>query len=256
MKPQLFSAMLLAAGTMACPGQDRSPVEPAALPAPDQVVAETKPVIEKIDESRFRIGKVIIDKKTREIRFPAKVNMTEGLLEYLVVHQNGKIHESLFFTDVSPTHINLGFTLLRYQASRELYALINEKGMQDVRYPVVSDEVKAAARVIISAEWEQDGKTRKIPVNDMIQHAVKTTSMPPGPWVYGASEFYDGQYVPETTGDIAAIFVARSSMINYPGEDNYDDTVWEAFTKRIPPEGTNVTIIIAPYPQTQSNPKP
>lgn len=256
MHPQLIFTLLLAAVPLSSPAQDRAPVEPASLPAPDQKVEPTKPVIEKIDETRFRIGTVTIDKKSREIRFPAKVNMTEGLLEYLVVHENGKIHESLFMTDVSPTHINLGFTLLRYQPSRELYALPNDTGGQSTRFPVVPEPVKAAARVTISAEWKQDGELRKIPVNDMIQHSVKSTAMPQGPWVYGASEFYDGKYVPESTGDIAAIFVAPSSMINYPGDDNRDDTVWVAYTKRIPAEGTNVTIVIAPYQQTKTSPKP
>jgi hypothetical protein len=89
-----------------------------------------------------------------------------------------------------------------------------------------------------------------MPVNDWIQHATKTTAMPPGAWVYGGSDFEDGKFVPEITGDIAAIFVVGYSLITYPGHDNNDDTVWIPFTKRIPDEGTNVTLIIAPYSNT------
>ncbi len=80
-----------------------------------------KPPVEKLDENRYRIGDVTIDKRTREIRFPALVNLREGILEYLIVHQNGKIHESLFRTETSPTNINLAFTLLSYKPSKELY---------------------------------------------------------------------------------------------------------------------------------------
>ena len=50
-------------------------MEPASLPAPDQSVEPVKPPVEQIDETRYRIGKVTLDKKTREIRFPAKVNL-------------------------------------------------------------------------------------------------------------------------------------------------------------------------------------
>ena len=60
----------------------------------------------------------------------------------------------------------------------------------------------------------------------------------------------------ETTGDIAAIFLSNSAMINYPGNDNGDDTVWLAFENRVPPEGTNLTLIIAPYPKPQSAEQP
>lgn len=248
--------ILLAATASLAQAQDRSPVEPASLPAPDQTVQPIKPSVEKIDETRYRIGKVIFDKKSREIRFPAKVNMIEGLLEFLVVHENGKLHESLLSTDVSPTFINLAFTLLRYPASRELYPLMSEPGVASDQYPQVSPEVKAGARIAIDVEWNDQGRTRRIPANDWIQHAVKTTSMPAGPWVYGGSEFAEGKFVPETTGDLIAIYVSPSALINYPGSDNQDDTVWLPFPKRVPAEGTEVTVIITPHSQNQAASKP
>lgn len=240
----LLLSLALAA---AAPGEERAPVEPKSLPAPDQVVEPVKPNVEKLDGNRFRIGKVVFDRSTREIRFPARVNMTEGLLEFLVVHENGKVHESLFITDTSPTDINLALTLLRYSASRELYPLPNETGGVTDKYPDVPEDVKQGARVALFIEREESGTTRRVPANEWIQHAVKSTHMPSGPWVYGGSEFHDGKFVPETTGDLIAIFVAPSALINYPGADNRDDTVWLVYPKRVPAEGTHVQIVIAPY---------
>lgn len=71
--------------------------------------------------------------------------------------------------------------------------------------------------------------------------------MPPGPWVYGGSSFEDGKYAPEISGDIVAVFLSASSIVNYPGDDNRDDTVWIAYPQRVPPEGTPVTVIITPF---------
>lgn len=254
MLPRIATIVLTSAALATA--QERAPVEPNSLPAPDQAVEPVKPAVEQLDENRYRIGNVTFDKKTREIRFPTKVNMTEGLLEYLVVHQNGKVHESLLVTEVSPTHINLAFTLLRYTPSRELYALPNGTGGISDKFPEVSEEVKNGSRITFDVEWTIDGKTKRAPVIDWIQHAVKTTAMKSGPWVYGGSEFYDGKFVPETSGDIAAIFLSQAALINYPGDDNRDDTVWLAFPKRVPAEGTNVTLIIAPYTKTPTVPKP
>lgn len=232
--------------------QDRAPVEPQSLPAPDQVVEAVKPIIEKTGEHTFRIGKITFDQQTREVRFPAKINMIEGLLEFLLVHENGKVHEALITTDISATQLNLALTLLRYLPSRELYALPNQTGGLSGDFPVVPAAIRAAARLTIEVEHTQDGATTRRNVNDWIQHAKKLTPMPAGPWVYGGSEIYDGKFVPESTGDIIAIFVAHSAMINYPGDGNRDDEVWIPFSKRVPAPGSEVTVILSPY---QKSPK-
>jgi hypothetical protein len=235
--------------------EDALPVAPA-VSAPAQAGDPVKPTVKKLDGTRYQVGEVVFDDKSREIRFPARVNMTEGQLEYLVVHVNGKVHESLLSTEISPTHLNLAFTLLRYLPSRELYRLPNETGGTSNKFEEVSADVKAAARVTIEIEWTQDGKTRRVPVNELIQNDLKASAMPAGPWVYGGSDFHEGKFVAETTGDVAAIFLSEAALLNYPGVDFENDDVWTPFPKRIPAEGTNVTLIIAPYQNTKPIPKP
>lgn len=254
--PFTFAAILLSLWPSFADAQDRSPVEPKSLPLPDQKVEPTQPAVEKIDGNRYRIGKITIDKKTREIRFPAKVNMIEGLLEFLVVHENGKVHESLLATDISPTQLNLAFTLLSYRASQELYPLPNGTGGVSNKFPDVPAEVKESARIKIEFEWSEDGKSRKASANEWIQHAVKTSeTMPSGAWVYGGSGFQDGKFNAEVTGDIIAIFLSQAAMINYPGTDNQDDEVWVPYPKRVPEIGTNVTVVITPFSKTDKTPK-
>lgn len=224
-------------------------------PAPETSAEPVKPSVTKLDATRYQIGDVILDEKSREIRFPAQVNMTEGPLEYLIVHHNGKVHEALLTTEISPTHLNLAFSLLRFPASRELHPLPNETGGTSDKFPDVPAAVKAASRVAMDVEWTADGKLRRNPVNEWIQHAVKATSMPAGPWVYGGSDFYDGKFIAETSGDVAAIFLAQSALLNYPGDDHDNDDVWVPFPKRIPAEGTKVTVIIAPFQNAKPLPK-
>ncbi|BCU75497.1 YdjY domain-containing protein [Luteolibacter sp. LG18] len=226
----------------------------AQEPAPEKApVTEAdgdkdKPAIEKLDGTRLRLGEITFDSKTREIRFPARVNMTEGLLEYLIVHEKGKVHESLFATAVSPTRLNVVFTLLRYQRSQELYATDGPAEHEaGTKFPDVPTEVKAGARVDLKVEWEDAGKTRAVPVNEWIAHAVTEKQMPSGPWVYGGSEISNGRYHAEATGDVAAIFLSSSAILNYPGKDNNDDEAWLPFPKRVPSVGTKVTLIITPH---------
>lgn len=203
--------------------------------------------MEKIDEDRYRIGDVTIDKKTREIRFPAVVNLKDGLLEYVIVHENGKVHEALFRTSVSPTNINLAFTLLRYKPSKELYRIPKEPGVLTGDFFKEPEAVRLSSRIRMDVEFEKDGEKKRFPVSDWIRHDTTGTAMPPSYWIYGGSEFYDGKFVPESTGDIAAIYLSNSSLINYPGEDNFDDEVWSSFSARIPDLDTKVTLIFAPF---------
>jgi hypothetical protein len=242
----LISGLAIAAMAAA---QEPSPADPQAAAEP------AKPSVKQLDETRFQIGEVTFDKKTREIRFATKVNMTEGQLEYLIVHENGKVHESLLSTTISPTHLNLAFTLLRYPPSRELYTVNEIDDGKPLVARHIPPEVKEGARIAIEVEWTADGKKRRNPVNEWIQHAVTATSMPAGPWVYGGSGFGEGKYFAETSGDVVAIFLSNAAMINYLGDDGDNDEVWSPFTKRVPAEATDVTVIISPYQKSKPLPK-
>ncbi len=206
-----------------------------------------KPSVEKLDGNLCRVGQVTFDTKTREIRFPAKVNMIEGLLEYLVVTEAGKVHESLLSSTITPTDLNLAFTLLRYPPSKELTPLPNDTGGASNNYPDVPADIKAAARVNIEVEWQEAGKIRRLSVNDMIRHNDKNTAMPAGTWIYGGSEVFEGKFVADSTGDLIAIFVNSAAILNAFTVDNRDDKVWTPYPKRVPALATSVTVIITPH---------
>lgn len=252
-----FAALFLA-GTrllLADPAADRAPVEPRTLPAPDQPVAEVKPAVKKLDGDRLQIGEVIFNAKTREIRFPAAVNMAgEELLEFAIVHVNGKVHEALLITEVSATDLNIAFKLLRYQASAEFYPLMEKDGSYSNKFPEVPAEVKEAARIDLGVEWQEGDKTRTAKLHEWISHGSTGKPMAADPWVYGGSGIYEGKFMAETSGDLAAIFLSNSALINFSGKDNNSDEVWLPFPKRVPPEGTKVTVIIAPFKKPAAKP--
>ncbi|MCH7227281.1 YdjY domain-containing protein [Haloferula sp. A504] len=238
---------MASATLMAEESTGRAPVEPDRLPAPDQEVAEVTPAIEKLEDGQMKIGQVTFDPRSRRIRFPAAINQTEGLLEFLIVHQNGKIHESLLVTDISATNLNLAFKLLRYKASRELYYKLEADGTHTSEFQEATPEEKRESRIRILVEREVDGRTESIPVREWINHATTEQSMPDSPWVYGGSFLYNGRFVAESTGDLAAIFLSNTALINFSGKDNELDEVWLPHPTRVPPEGTPVTVIIEPY---------
>jgi hypothetical protein len=253
--PSVVAAWLVVAA-MPAAARDQAPVEPESPPAPAPEAAPAKPAVERLDATRYRVGGVTLDQKTREIRFPAVVNMTEGLLEYALVRSHGKLHESLLATDVPATDIQLAFALLRYPPSAELYPLLNDKGGVSNRFPVVPEATKAAARIQVNVEWDDAGKSRTAPLNEWIQHATKGSAMPATLWVYGGSLVEEGNFYAESTGDLIAIFLSGAALVNYPGKDNDDDTVWLPYPKRVPAIGTKITVVIAPNPELKKTTAP
>ena len=226
--------------------QENTPVTPEP-PAKDAAAEPVKPSVTKLDETRYQISDVILDRKTREIRFPAKVNMAEGLIEYIIILQKGKTHEALLITSTAPTHLNLAFVLLRYAPSPELFSQINETGHPTGIYPEVPLPVKAAARIALEVEWSDNGTTRRVPINEWLRDKGKDVALAPGPWLYTGASLSEGKFIPELTGDIAAIMVDSNAMINYPGSDNEQGVTWLASPKHVPPVGTNVTVVVTPY---------
>jgi hypothetical protein len=230
------------------------PAKPEERPSSGQ---KTQPAIEKLDATHFRIGEVTFDRLTREVRIPAEVNMTEGLLEFLLVHKDGKVHESLLKTNIKASHLNLAFTLLRYKPSRELYVVYDPKSGQNTgKFAEVPDAVKIAAKMNIKVEWNDNGQIKTCPVNEWITDTSTDKEMPAGPWVYGGSETENGRFVPELTGDILTIFLTNSALVLYPGHDNQNDCVWLPFPKRVPPLETPVTLIFSPNTPTPPASKP
>ncbi len=235
--------------------QESPPVKVESPPANAPAAEPVKPIISKLDENRFQIGEVILDRKTREIRFPTTVNMADGLIEYVIVLEKGKVHEALLLTTASPTHLNVALTLLRYAPSRELFPMIAATGHPTGIYQETPAAVKAAARITIELEWNDSGTIRRVPLNEWLQNPDNETALAAGPWLYTGSGFSEGKYIPELTGDILAIMVDPHAVINCPGSDNYDQAHWHAFSERIPPVGTKVSVVITPYSPPKPAPK-
>ena len=235
----LTSTLLLAAAVLA------EPADP--VPASEAAVEPPQPNVRKLGDGNFALGLVKFQQKNRHVSFPAEVNMIEGLLEYAIVHQNGKIHEALLHTKTNPLHVNLALKLLRYEASAELIQILDENYKPTGKYPAVSEATKAAARVEILLSWKKgDGSEGKASLNEWITNTATEAPIPATPWVYGGSYFHNKIFQAESSGDIAAIFTSSSALFNYPGTGHMDDEIWIPTPERIPTVGTPVTVTITP----------
>lgn len=241
-----FALLLLLSLPGAAQFGPNAPGASTTSPTPDEGTGES-PKIERLDDGRMRLDTITFDPRTREIRFPAEVNMTEDLLEFLLVHRNGKVHESLFVTDISPTKLNVVFKLLRYPASRELYYKPEPDGTMSGEFFEATPEQRAGSRLRIEVLWDDEGRQRRAATNEWISNSATETPMPSGPWVYGGSMVNMGKFLAEISGDLIAIFRTNAALVNYPGDFRDNDEVWRPHATRVPAVGTPVTLVIQPY---------
>jgi hypothetical protein len=241
MKSRILIASMLA---LAVGGNAGAQFPEAPAPAPAGPPVDPAKAIERIDATRSRLRLIEFDAKTRSISVPAKVNMREGLLEYVLVHESGKLHESLFSTQVKPTEFNIVMRLLNWKASGTFFDFSRpERGgvlVKGAKNPPDS-------LVEIHVAWkDKDGKDQSCRIENWLHQIEKKAKLTEEPWIYTESQIMpDGTFLAEQTGSILALYADPASIINNPREGNDLDDVW-INDPAVPEKGTPVTVIFKP----------
>jgi len=247
----LLAACLVCAGPARVAAQfldDDPPAKKSSEP-----VDPTK-AIQKIEGDRFKCGIIEFNQKTREVRIPAKVNLREGPLEYVLVHETGKVHESLFSTKARPIELNIVMLLLNWKKSDAFFDFSDpERGGVLVK----NSKNPPPSHVDVYLEWkDKDGKEQTCRSENWMHQIEKKAKLTVEPWIYtGSIIMPNGSFLAEETGSILALYEDPGAMINNPREGNDNDDVWIA-DPEVPAKDTPVTIIFKPATAPEAGKKP
>lgn len=221
----------------------------ALVPAEPAASQERKPPLDtyKPDPAWKPLGPALwFDAKDRKLILRARVAMRQGALEHLLCATNSKEHESILATDAPAWQIHAG-----------LLATGAEVG-HPVRFRP-KFEPPAGTAIRLDLEWDDHGQTRRAEARDWVMDARTKKSLEID-WVFAGSEFYTD---PETKkeryaaneGDLFTVANFTSAILDLPlaSSDSDTDRLFVAYTARIPPEGTYVTVILRPR---EPKPKP
>jgi len=219
-------------------------MEPLASPAPPppdfmtpaEEPTSNLPPVEKIGEGKFRLGEIIVDRTERSISFPAQVNMDRGLLEYLLVHNKGKTHESLLRTRVAPYNLQIALLLLGFEGTDQRLA------MQGAQNTPKGERVKIFVSITV-------GQISTIlPVESWLANKVGESfdSVSSINWVYTGSYVDDNRFMAQETGSIAAIWHDPVAIIDNASPGGENNRIWFVKQGTAPPVGTPVIVIIKP----------
>jgi len=223
----IFGLLFLALPSMAQTGHIINQVLPLQTPA---VKTVKMPAMNFIAPGIVEVGSCKVDKKNGRVEFPARVNMQTGLLEYLLVGDSGKLHESLLSTDVSPYALQISLLLLGFEGSRNP---LESQG--EARTPE-GDRVKILVR------WREGQKTKTVALEKWLLKNKSTLKNVP--WVFTGSIIREGVFMAEVERSIIAIFHDPTAMIDHQLQEGDNDQIWFVNSDQTPPKDTDVTIII------------
>jgi len=185
---------------------------------------------------------ITIDKAKRTVTFPATINMTDGLLEYLLVTDMGKTHESLLSTKIAPYDIQVAMLLLGIKPAGK--AAAEPPPQLNRQYLRKAPPLKGPAIALFIA-WRDARGDHRARAESMIRNLTTNAPMTDGPWIYNGSEMYGGKFLAQVDGSITALVRDPAALVNNPRPGNDDDQIWEASAKAAPPVGTAVDVTIA-----------
>ena len=237
-------ALPLLAQKPAAPAAGEKPATPAAGDA--QPTPPPAPAIKPLGGPRYELSGITFNEDTRAIHLPALVNMTEGLLEYALVHEAGKVHESFLSTVVSPYDLNVVLLLLSYQPASTFFDVSDKKaGAVLFKNP----KIASAARITVTLEWKNpDGKTQSAPLESLLLNVDQKATVTAGSFTYtGSFLMEDGMFMAGETGSILALYADAAALINNPRQGNENDDIWLPDKSKVPPKATPVSVTITPF---------
>ena len=199
---------------------------------------QNKLQLQSLGEGRFKIGEVILDKKTRTVRFPVKVNMDQNAVEYVLVTEQGKAHESIFTTTATPSQVHLACVLL----GMKQFPL---KG-----WPKDVSEMPLPHRVNVEVTWPTNGPPKKIALHQFVvkspagRAVTEVVPLTKGDWFYNGSYFSGGAFAAEREGSIIAIIGDRSALLNGLRAGHKDDKIHVPNKAILPAKGRRLTMLL------------
>jgi len=195
---------------------------------------------------RVEVGKNVwldVQGDKRRVRVNGYVCLREGQLEQLVTRKNTKEHEAIIAVDADARKIH------------EALLLAGAEPGTPVRF-VPKYQPAAGQTIKVTLQYEDNGRLVTVPGQNWVKD-TKTGKEMAVDWVFAGSQLVDNPLDPDhpktylaNDGDVICVSNFDTAMMDLPVESSQKNSEleFEAWTERIPPRDTPVTIILDPAP--------
>ena len=204
------------------------------LHSDEEVNATKLPKINKIRDGLYQFGSVEIDRKLNVLSIPALSNQVNGLIEYGIVHEHGKIHESLFRTKTSPQVFHTSLLLVKAKPINTFFENLWSDQPRQIDY--------SKKCLDISVIWEINGTKYEKKLEKLFINQNRKVSLDNKSIIFTGSRMVEGTFLAETSGSILAIYADDTAILNNSDYDSSNDDIWIANKQEMPPLEYPVTI--------------
>jgi hypothetical protein len=196
------------------------------------------------DVKKVPVGKknvsLVIEGDKRTVQVESVVCLREGALEQLLTRKGAKEHEAILAADVDARDIHKALLLARA-----------EPGSPVVYQPKFKAPTGTLVKVFV--RWQVKGKVRTEPAQKWVKND-QTGKALDSDWVFAGSRFVKNfdEGKPDVylanDGDVICVANFEGALLDLPFNSSKVDTerTFVAFTERIPPKDTRVTLILEP----------
>lgn len=184
---------------------------------------------------------VWVDKEQQQVVLLGSVAKRVGPLELFACLLGTKEHESVVAINTTASLVQAGLLAVGAQ--------VGGPAQWEPNYaPAHGTEIK------ITVVWnDKDGRRQTAQAQDWIRRSGSAQSMRE-PWVFAGGRFWKNNesgreiFGADMTGDLISVSNFPDAMLDIPIQSTTSDEalLFEAFTERIPPRGTPVTLLLQP----------
>ncbi len=205
------------------------------LQASAQDKAKNDSLVKKISDHVYQLEQLTIDTKERTVTLPARVNMQKGLIEVFLCSRGGKVHESIFVTDVIPYYLQVALLMIGLEPS-------DPDQYQNRKAPLTGDPVQ------IDVTWEKDDEDVRYRAHELVWNMATESQMEETEWIFTGSRHVNGTFMADDIKSLITTYNDPFTIIDNPLATGSNDELYIVYEERVPLKETLVTISIKALP--------
>ena len=247
-QPKIFSALCLVLAA-ACGCAAPTSVDPK--PEVEMLSKSTAPINIADRTDMKLVNGLSINQDTGEVLVKANVALRQGFIEQLVCFKGTREHESLVVVNVAASNIHAALLAVGASAGHPGIWSRDKATVNDLKV-----QPPAGDLVSVQVEFVMNGVTRRCDLGEWIEDARHQEKFNSASFVFAGSHFEpDGRggqrYTADVTGSTVGLVTFGDELIAYaqviPDQAEISQPRWQAHTALIPPEGSDVVLILKPY---------
>ena len=198
-------------------------------------------IVKKAGEEVYLMGDIEINPEKGCVSFPCSINMTSGLLEVLLCRPEGKVHESLLVTSVTPLEFQTALLLLGLDPVNEVP---EDTAKIDKLSPYKSIETSGDS-VQLFIETEQSGKKQKRPAEYFVRDERTQSPLVQGTWFFkGAVTHQSDHVIVDNSTTMISTYLDPVTLMEINASSRFNDELFYVNENAGLTKGQPVTLII------------